>query len=84
MYKLTIIAGPNRGSTFAVQDGETSIGRQTGNSIILPSTKVSKRHCTLVVSNGEVVVKDAGSSNGTFVNGALSKLRRVKIGDRSS
>lgn len=84
MYKLTIIAGPNRGSTFAVQDGETSIGRQTGNSIILPSTKVSKRHCTLVVSNGEVVVKDAGSSNGTFVNGALSKLRRVKIGDRIS
>ncbi len=84
MYKLTVVAGPNRGSTFAVQDGETTIGRQTGNTIILPSTKVSKRHCALVVDNGEIQVKDLGSSNGTFVNGVLARNRKIRAGDRIS
>ena len=84
MYKLTVVAGPNRGSTYAVQDGELSIGRQTGNGIVLSSSKVSKRHCQLVVNNDEVVIKDLGSSNGTFVNGVLTKLRKLKAGDRLS
>ena len=84
MYKLTVVAGPNRGSTFSVQDGETTIGRQTGNTIILPSAKVSKRHCALVVDQGEIQVKDLGSSNGTFVNGVLARNRKVRAGDRIS
>ncbi|MGZ3710059.1 MAG: FHA domain-containing protein, partial [Bdellovibrionota bacterium] len=84
MYKLTVIAGPNRGTSYAVQNGENSIGRQTGNQIVLASSKVSKKHCTLVVDNGELLVKDQGSSNGTFVNGILTKLRKIKSGDRIS
>ena len=84
MYKLTVVAGPNRGASYGIQDGENSIGRQSGNVIVLPSSKVSKRHCVLVASNGELLVKDQGSSNGTFVNGALTKSRKVKPGDRIS
>lgn len=84
MYKLTVVAGPNRGSTFAVQDGETTIGRSDGAGIILPSTKVSKRHCVLVASDGELLVKDNGSSNGTFVNGVLTKQKKLRPGDRVS
>ncbi len=84
MYKLTVVAGPNRGTTYVIHEGENSIGRQSGNEIVLSSSRVSKRHCTLVVSNGEVVVSDHGSSNGTFVNGELAKSRRVAPGDRIS
>lgn len=84
MYKLTVVAGPNRGTSFAVQDGENSIGRQAGNSVVLPSAKVSKRHCVLVVSQDDVFMQDQGSSNGTFVNGVLAKARRIKAGDRIS
>lgn len=59
------------------------MGRLSMNSIVLNSSKVSKRHCALVVSDGEVVCKDQGSSNGTFVNGVLSKTpRQVRSGDR--
>ena len=82
MYKLTVIAGPNRGSTYAVKDGQTSIGRQSGNSIVLDSSKVSKKHCVLVVSNGKAVVKDEGSSNGTFVNGVLTQAKPLQPGDK--
>ena len=89
MYKLTIVSGPSgatpaRGSSFALQNHEVSIGRQAGNEIVLQSTNVSKRHCVLVVSNGEVLVKDQGSSNGTLVNGAMTKLKAIKPGDRVS
>lgn len=84
MYKLTVVAGPNRGTTYAVNEGQVSIGRQTGNDVVLQSARVSKRHCVLVVSNGEVLVRDEGSSNGTFVNGVLTRNRRVKAGDKIS
>jgi PAS domain-containing protein len=83
MYRLTVVAGPNRGSSYPLHEGETTMGRLSVNSIVLNSSKVSKRHCALVVSDGEVVCKDQGSSNGTFVNGVLSKTpRQVRSGDR--
>ncbi len=84
MYRLTVVAGSNRGSAFALQDGETSLGRQAGNTIVLPSSKVSKKHCVLVTDTSGVVVKDQGSSNGTFVNGILTKVKRLVPGDRVS
>src|ERR1700678_497333 len=84
MYKLMVIAGPNRGASYSVENGETSIGRQSGNSVVLQSGRVSKRHCVLVASNGELVVRDQGSSNGTFVNGVLTKEKPIKSGDRIS
>ncbi len=84
MYKLTVIAGSNRGSTFAVGDGQLSIGRQAGNTIVLPSSKVSKKHCVVELIHQEVIVKDLESSNGTFVNGALIQTRKIKSGDHIS
>ena len=84
MYRLTIVAGPNRGATYFLEGEDVSIGRQDGNGIILASPKVSKRHCRLVVSNGEVTVQDEGSANGTFVNGAMVRSRKLKAGDRIS
>ncbi len=86
MYKLTVIAGPNRGTSFAVQNGQTTIGRQSGNAIMLESARVSKRHCMLVYSeeSEDVELRDEGSANGTFVNGALTRIKKLRIGDRIS
>jgi PAS domain-containing protein len=84
MYKLTVISGPNRGTSYVIRDGEVSIGRQTGNVIVFSSSKISKRHCTVVVDQKEVMVRDDGSSNGTFVNGVLVKNKKIQPGDRIS
>jgi len=84
MFKLTVVNGAARGQSYAVKDGETRIGRVAGNDIVLNSQKVSKQHCVLVVNNKDVSVKDAGSSNGTFVNGVLTKLKKLMPGDRVS
>jgi pSer/pThr/pTyr-binding forkhead associated (FHA) protein len=85
MYRLTVVAGPTRGNSYPLHEGETSVGRLSTNGLVLNSGKVSKTHCVLVVSNGTVVVKDQGSSNGTFVNGVLARTpRQIASGDRVS
>lgn len=82
MHRLVIVAGPNRGSSFALIDGENSIGRQMDNHIVLSSGKVSKRHCALLVTPKEVFLRDEGSTNGTFVNGTLVRKLPLKPGDK--
>ncbi len=85
MFKLMVVSGPEKGRAYSINEiGDTSIGRADSNDIILESKKVSKQHCVLVVDNGKVGVKDCGSSNGTFVNGVLSKEKHVRTGDRIS
>jgi hypothetical protein len=84
MYRLAVVAGPNKGTIYPVNEGEISIGRQGGNVITLPSAKVSKKHCVVVANGDELIVRDVGSSNGTFVNGVLVKTRRVSRGDKIS
>ncbi len=82
MPRLVIVAGPNRGSAFTLTEGENSIGRQMDNHIVLTSSKVSKRHCALLVTSSEVLLRDEGSTNGTFINGALTKRFSMKTGDK--
>jgi len=89
MYRLTVIAGPNgaqpaRGSSYAVNSGSFSIGRHSQNQIVLNSGNVSKRHCVLVVNNSGIALEDAGSANGTFVNGKLAAKKNLQSGDRIS
>jgi len=84
MYRLVIVAGPQAGTSHALHGGESTLGRQAGNTIVLASTKVSKKHCSVSIDGADVTVKDEGSSNGTFVNGSLIKTKKIKSGDRIS
>ncbi|MFN7685815.1 MAG: FHA domain-containing protein [Oligoflexia bacterium] len=85
MYRLTVVAGPTRGNAYPLHDGETTVGRLSENTLVLNSGKVSKKHCVIEVRNGEVIVKDQSSANGTFVNGILARTpRRIIPGDRVS
>jgi PAS domain-containing protein len=84
VYKLMVVAGPNRGSNFNLQPGENWIGRQDGNAVVLISSKISKRHCVVTVRENEIVVSDPGSANGTLVNGVLTRSKKIKVGDRIS
>lgn len=82
--KLVVVSGPNRGATYFLQDGENTLGRGAECTIVLASTQVSKKHCALVQQNRKVELRDVGSSNGTFVNGVLTKKRLLQNRDRVS
>jgi len=44
------------------------IGRQTGNTIVLPSDEISRQHVRVRLEDGQVTITDLGSSNGTILN----------------
>ncbi len=67
--RLVGISGTFAGRRFAV-NGQVRIGRNPAqNDLVYPAgTKgVSGAHCTLLVENGRVLLKDLGSTYGTFL-----------------
>ncbi len=63
-----------------------TVGRGTRADFIVADPMMSRVHCRLSASEGELVVEDLGSTNGTFVNGArveaigLDEGHRLRIG----
>ncbi|HEX9132567.1 MAG TPA: FAD-dependent oxidoreductase, partial [Ktedonobacteraceae bacterium] len=67
-----------------------AIGRQSGVSLLLEHSSVSRLHAEITCSNGEYLLRDKGSSNGTFINASqvtrdtvyrLHHRDRVRFGD---
>lgn len=77
---LLVVQGPDRGARFFVED-EATIGRAAQNDIRLRDTEVSRRHARIFRRDGEFVIEDLRSSNGTYVNGARVDRRVLKDGD---
>ncbi len=51
------------------QTAVNSIGRQAGATLQLTHDSVSRRHAEISYDSGQYVLRDLGSSNGTYVNG---------------
>lgn len=67
---FTIIKGDDEGKVFTLAEGETKIiGRGSASRILLTEAGVSRSHSQVRMANGVCLVKDAGSRNGTTVNG---------------
>src|SRR5207248_5970461 len=45
-----------------------TIGRQAGTYLLIDHPSVSRRHAEIAYANGQYVLRDLGSSNGTLVN----------------
>jgi hypothetical protein len=71
------------GITLAISDGIATVGREAGSAqLVVGDPTVSRVHAEIEKSGGRIVVRDKGSSNGTFVNGSkISGDTEVRIGD---
>lgn len=58
-----------------------TIGRETSSGIFLEDEATSLRHAVIDERDGTYVVRDVGSSNGTFVNGQRVVMRKLDNGD---
>jgi signal transduction histidine kinase len=71
MAKLTILTGPLRRQTFELDpnDWPKIIGRTRDKShFLLPDPAVSRQHAELSFRDGQWLIRDLNSSNGTFLN----------------
>ena len=71
--------GLEAGSTYELQTPVTLLGRGTDCDLRMVDPGVSRHHAELRVEDGQVVLVDLGSTNGTFVNG--QPVRRVALVD---
>jgi len=77
------IEDPSRGRSVLVFKGpKVVIGRHEDCDLILADTMISKVHAEIVEEDGKFSVRDKGSSNGTFLNGAMVADARLASGDR--
>ncbi|MCA9994010.1 MAG: FHA domain-containing protein, partial [Anaerolineales bacterium] len=58
-----------------------TIGRGNSNAIVLNSNRISREHARLEVENGQPIVRDLASTNGTSVNGQRVTLSPLNDGD---
>jgi eukaryotic-like serine/threonine-protein kinase len=67
---LTVIAGPDANKVLVLHPGVGMLGRHQESTYRLNDVRVSRHHCEIVVDDqGDVIVRDNGSSAGTRING---------------
>src|SRR4051794_40077267 len=76
------LQGPDKGRRFELPDAPTLIGRES-RALPLTDNTVSRRHAELHPLTNGWVLKDLGSSNGTYVNGVrVENTYALKLGDQ--
>src|SRR5271168_1395846 len=60
------------------------VGRHPSCDTRLDSLRVSRHHCCMTQENGEVMVRDLGSTNGIRINGQRVEIGRIRPGDELS
>jgi hypothetical protein len=79
-YALCVESGPEQGSRYPLAR-EVSIGRSPENDVVLSDPQVSRVHARIILDEGRVAIEDAGSLNGTFINGERTGRARLQPSD---
>src|SRR6516164_3593727 len=77
-----VLEGIDKGRVFRELTTPVTIGREEGNVLRLNDERVSRFHAKVQFDNGEVILTDLESTNGTRVNGNVVTIRRLRPGDR--
>src|ERR1700694_2059280 len=85
MVRLTHISGSLQGSASTSPKAVIRIGRGTDCDVRFDArldARVSTPHAEIRFENGNYVVVDTGSSNGTLVNGKMVRQQKLRSGDK--
>ena len=66
--KLTVVSGDEQGASFTIAEDRFSIGRGRHNHFSVHDDSVSREHCVIVRQDGNFILRDLESHNGTRVN----------------
>src|SRR6267378_768131 len=81
---LKVLAGPYKDRIFCFTQPDTFlIGRTSDSHLYLPDDRFfSRHHCLLEISPPHCLLRDLGSTNGTFVNGRKGSEVALQNGDK--
>lgn len=77
-YYVECVSGSLKGKRVTLGAGKAvTFGRDPASTARIHDRKLSRIHCQFEIVNGDVVVTDLNSTNGTFVNG--ERIDEVKL-----
>jgi hypothetical protein len=79
-----VLEGVDKGRVYRNLPIPVTIGREEGNALRLNDERVSRYHAKIQTEDGDVILTDLDSTNGTRVNGAAVQIRRLRAGDQVS
>ncbi len=68
-----VIKGPDRGEQVVLRGPIITFGSAPGCDLVLSDRTVSRRHATASLEDGQVIVRDLSSTNGSFTHGSRFK-----------
>jgi hypothetical protein len=80
MARLVVQPGSPAAWEIKLKAGTNSLGRSPANDVKLDDPSVSGSHCQIVLENENAVIKDLGSTNGTYVNRASVREAALQPG----
>ncbi|HEV2207481.1 MAG TPA: FHA domain-containing protein [Verrucomicrobiae bacterium] len=77
-----LVVNPDSAEAWEIELGPGTIilGRSPENDFQIDHSSISSSHCQVVVSGGNVTLKDLGSTSGTFLEGQLVEEARLRSG----
>jgi pSer/pThr/pTyr-binding forkhead associated (FHA) protein len=87
MAKLVVNPDTDQAWEIPLRPGVVTLGRGGESAVFIEHPSVSREHCQIVVTAAGAELRDLGSSNGTFVEGArvgtarLSHCHNIRLGE---
>jgi pSer/pThr/pTyr-binding forkhead associated (FHA) protein len=69
MARLVLLSEGFTGRTYELKVEKTTVGRVADNAFEIPEASISSHHAEIFLKGGEVLIRDLGSTNGSFING---------------
>ena len=83
MALIQAVKGPTPGVQTMLDQADTILGRHPNCQIVLDAAAVSRHHARIVREDGQFLIEDLGSRNGTLINGEKIEGRQtLQNGDR--
>ena len=70
MSRLVVNPGTPQAWEIQLKPGTNTLGRADANDFAINDPSVSGSHCQILVGDNSVLLRDSGSTNGTYVGGA--------------
>ena len=72
--RLVCVGGTQKGHSFPVTVAGITVGRDAENDIVISDLRVSHHHAWVGIVDHKAVLRDLGSTNGTFLNAQMDSL----------